>query len=604
MAILAKLYEIAERVWQKMVRTECGSYRASEILKNLYDTILWGDDIDVDEPCSVEVDTFRCTFKLGGIFQFVANFESLAGVGKNARLFTYEEEDRKKLGIVVFQANKAMAELYNFVDAKNALSSLCHIFIDAERNRLVACDGKKMLTMPINILSKAGDTKDMLINARVWKKMCAKMKNGRNYEVKATKLDNHDQATQAVCEDLISYVPYTLPYPNYVACYSKVSDNLCIHIGESWSDIQKFIKTNPADDDKVFLSGKRGKDEITLKMEENEATFHVGKLTHSFNICFARNAMMAASYAETIYMREKPGTPSPVMGKDGNIYLFCGFKFEDAFIGEIENGACCLYGVEFEKDLLQTASEITEKSETKKVVLPKKNHHPATDNSRKFTFEAIGIKPGTIITFAPLGCEVTTTNDNKVEYMGEIYTLSGFCKKFMPANKRNKAESYRGCAFFTYMGVKLEKAFKDVLKRREECKEGEIVTPVEPVTTVEADTSDKAVENVETTVPSELNPKVEIIQVKTFTNDRYQVAIPPAFKVTPFMILDIGDYSKGYREPIPLRWGMDEPTGTYNKAGVVVVPLMGYVAVNNKKPAYLSNVVHELPLPPPLVKSE
>ena len=612
LAILAKLYEIAERVWQKMVRTECGSFRASEILKNLYDTILWGDDIDVDEPCRVEVDTFRCTFKLGGIFQFVANFESLAGVGKNARLFTYEEEERRELGKVIFQANKAMAELCKFVDAQNALSSLCYIFIDAERNRLVACDGKKMLTMPINILGKAGDTKDMLINARIWKKMCAKMKNGRSYEVEATKLDNHDQATQTVCEDFISYVPYTRPYVNYAACYSKVSDDLCIHIGESWSDVQKFIKTDPADDDKVYLSGKRGEDMITVKMDDSEATFHVGKLAHSFNICFARDMMMAASYVETIYLTQDPNSPKPVQGKDGNVYLFCGFKFADAFVGDIENGVAYLDGVKFEKSLLQTASEITEKSEVKEVApskhIPVSKSEPTkkatsckkqeakakkSNDGRKFTFEAISIKPGTAITFAPLGCKVTTTEDNKVEYMGETYTLSGFCKKFMPANKRNKAESYRGCAFFTYMGVKLEKAFKDVLKRREENAESEIVAPTEPVATIEVETVTKpianvetiapteSIANVETIIPAKSELKAEIIQIKTFTNN----------------------CAKDCLEHIPLYRATCEPIRVYIRAGVVVVPLAGDMAVYRKKSAYSPNVVNELPLPPPYIRN-
>ena len=42
MAILNKLYEIAEMIWQKMVRNNQGSYRASEIAKNLDKIFFWG----------------------------------------------------------------------------------------------------------------------------------------------------------------------------------------------------------------------------------------------------------------------------------------------------------------------------------------------------------------------------------------------------------------------------------------------------------------------------------------------------------------------------------------------------------------------------------
>lgn len=48
MAILSKLYEIAEMIWQKMVRNDHGCFRASEIAKNLGKIFYWGD-ADKDE---------------------------------------------------------------------------------------------------------------------------------------------------------------------------------------------------------------------------------------------------------------------------------------------------------------------------------------------------------------------------------------------------------------------------------------------------------------------------------------------------------------------------------------------------------------------------
>lgn len=52
-----------------------------------------------------------------------------------------------------------------------------------------------------------------------------------------------------------------------------------------------------------------------------------------------------------------------------------------------------------------------------------------------------------------------------ISFCGELFTLSGFCKEFMPDDKRTKSNSYRGCAFFFKDGVKLEKLFKNAQKK-------------------------------------------------------------------------------------------------------------------------------------------
>ena len=52
-----------------------------------------------------------------------------------------------------------------------------------------------------------------------------------------------------------------------------------------------------------------------------------------------------------------------------------------------------------------------------------------------------------------------------MSFCGELFTLSGFCKEFMPDDKRTKSNTYRGCAFFFKDGVKLEKLFKEQQKK-------------------------------------------------------------------------------------------------------------------------------------------
>lgn len=84
--------------------------------------------------------------------------------------------------------------------------------------------------------------------------------------------------------------------------------------------------------------------------------------------------------------------------------------------------------------------------------------------NNKFSFAAIGVNVGDALTFID-GTKVIAAEDNKVSFCGELFTLSGFCKDFMPDDKRTKSNTYRGCAFFFKDGVKLEKLFKDAQKK-------------------------------------------------------------------------------------------------------------------------------------------
>ena len=84
--------------------------------------------------------------------------------------------------------------------------------------------------------------------------------------------------------------------------------------------------------------------------------------------------------------------------------------------------------------------------------------------SNKFSFDAIGVNVGDSLTFID-GTKVIAAEDNKVLFGGRLFTLSGFCKDFMPDEKRTKSNTYRGCAFFFKDGVKLEKLFKDAQKK-------------------------------------------------------------------------------------------------------------------------------------------
>lgn len=468
MAILSKLYEIAEMIWQKMTRNDHGCFRASEIAKNL-GKIFYLDDADKDELIRIEVGSFRCEFAAAHIFRLVTKFESLAGIGKNAHMFTYQEEDSKERGCVCFQATKEMAELCDFVSKKHDMGAKTSIFIDTEKNRLVATDSYKLLAIPVTITQKSGDTREMLINAKTWKKMCAKMKPGKVYDLVATKLDNREEAAVIEFEGVTSYEPSTCRFVNWAYCFSKLSAEHSVHLGSSWEAIQQMIRS--VNEELVYLSGKQGEKVITVKMGENWATFATDEVfAHSFNLCFMGEKLLSISQLDVLYLDMEANTPKPAVCGNGYIYLICPYTMGDAYVGElVADGVYDAGKAGNLIDILQQSCEITTPvvSSSEKAASSSEKKKKSVDDSRKFTFDKIGIEPGDIITFIHGGQRVITIDNNKVVYQGKVYTLSGFCKEFMPDDRRNKANSYRGCAFFAYKGVKLDKMFKEALKAKE-----------------------------------------------------------------------------------------------------------------------------------------
>ena len=168
---------------------------------------------------------------------------------------------------------------------------------------------------------------------------------------------------------------------------------------------------------------------------------------------------------------------------DGYIgaYDYCGFAesfdmptnepTEDVFLAKVDN-------VTTEEKECATEEKTEQTNKSAKVVSLDKP-------SNKFSFAAIGVNVGDKLTFVD-GTEVIAAENNNIIFCGELFTLSGFCKEFMPDDKRTKSISYRGCAFFFKDGVKLEKLFKDAQKKSLVSSKEEIAavpddTPSEPI---------------------------------------------------------------------------------------------------------------------------
>jgi hypothetical protein len=79
-----------------------------------------------------------------------------------------------------------------------------------------------------------------------------------------------------------------------------------------------------------------------------------------------------------------------------------------------------------------------------------------------FKFSMIGLKPGDMVYFEHGDIPVTIVSENTIDYDNEIYTLSRFCKHFMP-DEDSENKEYQGPAHFLYNGRTLD----DIRKEKE-----------------------------------------------------------------------------------------------------------------------------------------
>ena len=111
---------------------------------------------------------------------------------------------------------------------------------------------------------------------------------------------------------------------------------------------------------------------------------------------------------------------------------------------------------EFEVEEIAVAP--AKKAKSKKQDKPKAK----TDRRPPFKFSMIGLKPGDVVYFEHGDIPVTVVSENNITYNSEIYTLSRFCKHFMPFEGSENRE-YQGPAHFLYNGRTLD----DIRKEKE-----------------------------------------------------------------------------------------------------------------------------------------
>lgn len=542
LAILNKLYEIAFAVWEKMAKVaDYGSYTASEIANMLNKEFNFSNEQNEDEKVTVSVGTYTCSFPLKNIFYFVSVFEKLASVGRNARQFVFEESG-ELLGKATFEVSKGMSELCKFVADDELRSVMNYIILDAANNCLVASDGKKLLSFPAKVLEHSGDLSNFYICPKKFALMCKKMKKGEIYNVTATKESvNGKECNKLEFESITSNIGYIGRYPNWKSVFPKVSNELALHFDKNaWNEIKKFCKVAKKDGaNTISLHGLSGESKITLSYDDCKRELAIeNKLQHTIDdVSFMIKSIVAFGSVDTLYLGMSSSHAAVTTNSLGNIYLLMPAVYEDRGysidtryvpfdIDVLEERAneCTneptedvipakVDNVTTEKKECATEKK-TEQTDFKRDITSKiiicgipsyKDSAPAKDvaetkvdapnalanvvpldkPSNKFSFDAIGVNVGDALTFID-GTKVIAAENNKIIFCGELFTLSGFCKEFMPDDKRTKSNSYRGCAFFFKDGVKLEKLFKDAQKKSLASSNEEIAavpddTPSEPI---------------------------------------------------------------------------------------------------------------------------
>lgn len=500
LAILNKLYEIAFAVWEKMAKVaDYGSYTASEIANMLNKEFNFSNEQNEDEKTTVSVGTYTCSFPLKNIFYFVSVFEKLASVGRNARQFVFEESG-ELLGKATFEVSKGMSEFCKFVADDELRPVMNYIILDAANNCLVASDGHKLLSFPTKVLEYSGDLSNFYICPKKFALMCKKMKKGEIYNVTATKESvNGKECNKLEFDGIVSNIGYIGRYPNWKSVFPKVSNELALHFDKNaWNEIKKFCKVAKKDGaNTISLHGLSGESKITLSYDDCKRELAIeNKLQHTIDdVSFMIKSIVAFDSVDTLYLGMSSSHAAVATNSLDNIYLLMPSVYEDRGysidtryvpfdIDVLEERAnkpkedvipTKVDNVTTEEKECATEKKTEQTNKTAKVV-------PLDKSSNKFSFDAIGVNVGDTLTFID-GAEVIAAENNKIIFCGELFTLSGFCKEFMPDNKRTKSNTYRGCAFFFKDGVKLEKLFKDAQKKS-------LVSSKEEIAAVPDDTLD------------------------------------------------------------------------------------------------------------------
>lgn len=514
LAILNKLYEIADKVFNEGVNVKEGNYTASDLAKmkdsafkdgylktekkaykDKYYNKLVEKDLFVAPMASVNVLSFVCSFCVVQIFALVAKFEKLASIGSKKRMFIKQKDNNEVLCTVKVLINKYYSKL-SLHCAKDELRPIMQkVCLDIRNGRAAASDGHTMMIKGLDVVSTEHFSYDYnlpLVNGKDFKKMCSLAKSGSTLTCKLVREPDGNTYWVSECCGYYSKTGANR-YVNYSSVLPKISpDNLCTINENTWKGISKWLRKNKGFNSigLVIIKHKENDNRITFTINgmydnhdgieiscecENvpNKNFAIGLKADSllrfenFNFALGRYSNEALVYVGSLEV----GMMMPMYIDDE----YDGFKLSDGYIGAYDY---CGFAESFDMPTNEPTEDVIPAkvdnvtTEEKECATEKKTEQTnksakvvSLDKpSNKFSFDAIGVNVGDALTFID-GTKVIAAENNKIIFCGELFTLSGFCKEFMPDDKRTKSNSYRGCAFFFKDGVKLEKLFKDAQKK-------------------------------------------------------------------------------------------------------------------------------------------
>ena len=266
LAILNKLYEIADKVFSEGVNVKEGNYTASDLAKmkdsafkdgyletenkKVYD---YSEQKIVEKDCfvapmaSVNVLSFACSFCVVQIFALVAKFEKLASIGSKKRMFIKQKDNNEVLCTVKVLINKYYSKLSLHCANDDLRPSMRNVCLDIRNGRAAASDGHTMIIKGLDVVSTEHFTYDYnlpLVNGKDFKKMCSLAKSGSTLTCKLVR--EQDENTYWVSECCGYYSKTEAKrYVNYSSVLPKINpDNLCTINEKTWKDISKWLKKN------------------------------------------------------------------------------------------------------------------------------------------------------------------------------------------------------------------------------------------------------------------------------------------------------------------------------------------------------------------------
>lgn len=472
-AILSKLYEFADEIWENVEDKRAGVFTASEIarsIKSCKDVIVCFGDLG-DEQITVEVDSFSCSIPKSRIFEYIRIFERLAGVSdKKAKTFVYEEEKGDVLGSCKFEFTKHFADLVHFIAKDELRQTMLNVALNVDLSCLVASDGKVLKAYPVRIIETSGDMSDFQIQGAMFSKLCKRLGARETYIAECTNYGDSGCIENCVfsCGGLSITTGYSGRYPNVKGVIRDVREaGRMILCPDAWKDATKFFKSSKGQtvkitanvgDDFAVLSNEDGS-ECIIKTLQNPA--QNVESTHD-----ADYLRLFGNVREIFFNGQN--CPLTFISGDASMGLVmpcCSEQYYELGESERHNPIELAKAARIDKKAAKVISIRPAKENARKTppTASDGKEQVSAARGKRFSFEAVGVNVGDVLSFID-GTEVVAVAGNKVEFCGEVFTLSGFCKEFMPDDKRTKSNSYRGCNFFFLDGVCLGKIFREVME--------------------------------------------------------------------------------------------------------------------------------------------